>query len=70
MTKATNPTSGDERFCRLPEILNRVAFSRAELYRRMASGDFPRPIALGKRARAWKKTDIDAYIELLAGRKA
>jgi len=47
---------------RLPEVLRRIPVSRSEWYRRVAAGEAPRPVALGCRARAWRGTDIDAYI--------
>lgn len=47
---------------RLPRVLDRTALSRTELYRRLRVGEFPKPIALGKRAVAWSSTVIDQWI--------
>jgi prophage regulatory protein len=47
---------------RLPAVKARTGLSRSEIYRRIALGDFPRPIKLGERASAWSTTEIDAWI--------
>jgi prophage regulatory protein len=53
------------RLLRLPSVLEKVSFSKSELYRRLAAGSFPPPIILGERCRAWRESDIDAWIESL-----
>lgn len=52
---------------RLFQVKARTGLSRSEIYRRIAMGDFPRPIKLGVRASAWSATEVDAWI---AGRIA
>jgi prophage regulatory protein len=47
---------------RLPEVKQRVALSRSEIYRRIASGDFPAQLKLGERASAWSATEVDSWI--------
>lgn len=47
---------------RLPAVKARTGMSRSEIYRRIAIGDFPRPIKLGTRASAWSAAEIDAWI--------
>lgn len=59
-------TSTTSRLLRLPTVLNRVPFSKTEIYRRMRTGDFPKPVSLGVRAVAWLESDIDQYIQKLA----
>jgi predicted DNA-binding transcriptional regulator AlpA len=39
-----------EKLLRLPEVRSRVPFSRATIYRLIASGEFPKPYSLGARA--------------------
>ena len=53
-----------EMILRLRDVRQRVGLSRSSLYARMASGDFPRPIALGEgaRARGWLSSEIDAWL--------
>lgn len=53
------------RLLRLPGVLRLFPVSRSEWYRRVASGEAPRPVALGPRARAWREADIIAYIRQL-----
>ncbi len=64
---STNSTS---RLLRLPTVLNRVPFSKTEIYRRVRTGDFPKPISIGIRAVAWLESDIDAYINSLANKES
>ena len=47
---------------RLPQVRERVGFSRSEIYRLMALGRFPRPIPLGERARAWDADEIEEFV--------
>jgi prophage regulatory protein len=47
---------------RLQKVRERCALSRSELYRRIKTGEFPRPVALGLRAVAWRSSDVDAWI--------
>lgn len=53
------------RFRQVKEI---VPLSRSEIYRRMASGQFPKPIKLGQRVVAWDSDKIQAYVrEMIDG---
>lgn len=63
-------TSTTSRLLRLPTVLNRVPFSKTEIYRRMRTGDFPKSVSLGVRAVAWLESDIDQYIQKLAQESA
>lgn len=57
-----------ERLLRLPQVLAIIPVSRSEWYRRLAAGDAPAPVELGPRARAWRLSDIDAYLMRIAER--
>ena len=50
------------RILRLPEVRARVGICRASIYQHMAQGSFPRPVALGLRARGWLEHEIDAWL--------
>lgn len=63
----TNPTS---RLLRLPTVLDRVPFSKTEIYRRIKTGEFPKPLSCGIRAVCWLEADIDTYINSLASKEA
>lgn len=47
---------------RLREVCRRTGYSRSEIYRRVAAGDFPRPIKLGDRASAWIEYEVSQWI--------
>jgi len=49
---------------RLPEVMARVGLCRASIYKQMASGSFPKSIAIGIRARGWVESEIDTWIAL------
>jgi prophage regulatory protein len=55
---------------RLPEVLARTGLSRTNVYRRVAAGTFPAPVALGPRAVGWRESDIIEWIESLATKPA
>ena len=48
---------------RRPLVEQQTGLSRASIYAMMSEGSFPKPIRIGKRAVAWKQTDIAAWIE-------
>lgn len=47
---------------RLAKVREATALSRSELYRRMRLGEFPKPVAIGRRAVAWRDSDVQAWI--------
>ena len=55
---------------RLPEVARRAGRSRSAIYRGVADGTFPAPVALGPRAVGWRESDITAWIESLATKPA
>lgn len=59
---AATQVNGTTRILRLPDVMDRVGLRRASIYQHMASGTFPKPIALGIRARGWLEHEIDAWI--------
>lgn len=61
MTQTT--TQSAERLLRLPQVLFIIPVSRSEWYRRIKIGEAPKPVALGPRARAWRETEIQAYVD-------
>lgn len=50
-------------FIRLPEVKRMTGLSRASIYKRMKSGDFPTAVHLGCRLSVWVDTDIHAWIK-------
>ncbi len=65
-TIGANPATS-ERFLRMSEVKNRVAYSRATIYRLMSEGKFPRCINLGERAVAWRESEIVQWMESRIG---
>ena len=55
---------------RLPEVIARTGLSRTNVYRRIAAGTFPAPVALGPRAVGWRESDVIEWIESLATKPA
>jgi len=49
-----------------PEVIRRTGRGRSSMYRDIAAGTFPKPVALGPRAVGWRESDITAWIESLA----
>ncbi|ENZ8059735.1 helix-turn-helix transcriptional regulator [Klebsiella aerogenes] len=51
-----------KRFIRVPEVLNRVGFSRTTLYERIKEGNFPDRVKIGPRCVAFVESEIDEWI--------
>ncbi len=52
-----------ERILRRPEVEARTGLSRSTIYAMRAEGEFPTPVALGKRAVGWHEGDVAAWLE-------
>ena len=50
-------------FLRIQAVIRVTGLSRSTLYRLIADESFPRPVRLGPRAVAWRRSDIDAWGE-------
>ncbi|WP_017428896.1 AlpA family transcriptional regulator [Vreelandella jeotgali] len=50
---------------RQPEVLQKCALSRSGLYRLMEAGDFPPPVSIGTRSKAWVEQEVDEWIDSL-----
>ncbi|HEV8712668.1 MAG TPA: AlpA family transcriptional regulator [Candidatus Binatia bacterium] len=61
MTRTFTPNTGELTLLRLPEVCRRTGYSRSEIYRRIATGDFPAPVKLGERASAWPEHEVTAW---------
>jgi len=51
-----------ESLLRLNQVREACALSRSELYRRIKLREFPRPVSIGRRAVAWRSSDIANWI--------
>lgn len=50
-------------FIRIKGVVERTGMPESSIYAAMARGEFPRSVPLGLRARAWRSTDIDEWME-------
>lgn len=55
-------SGNNDRLLRMPEVLERVAFSRSSLYRAFESGRFPSPVKLGQRSVAWRESEVSRWL--------
>jgi prophage regulatory protein len=51
-----------DQLLRFPEVMELVKKSRGAIYVDMKRGDFPISISIGRRAVAWKRSDIEAWL--------
>jgi prophage regulatory protein len=52
-----------ESFLRMPDVMRRVGYSKSRIYALVAQDQFPKPVAIGQRASAWLKSEIDNWIQ-------
>jgi len=50
------------RFMRLTEVIKDTGLGRSSIYKRIAQGEFPKPVPLGGRAVGWVSDEIEAWI--------
>lgn len=63
MTQILSPDMGNLCLLRLPGVRARTGLSRSEIYRRIQAGDFPQPVHLGERSRAWPEHEVLAWCQ-------
>jgi prophage regulatory protein len=51
-----------ENHLRRPAVEAATGLSRSSIYAMMDTGDFPRPVRIGKRAVAWPQSAIEAWL--------
>jgi prophage regulatory protein len=60
----STPTSDASRvLARLPVALKITGLGRSTIYRWIAEGSFPPPVKLGRRAVAWRWSDLDRWTQ-------
>lgn len=64
MTRAA-PRSNEplDRIIRMPELVQITGLSAASVYRAIAQGRFPRPVALSAQARGWRVSDVQSWLD-------
>lgn len=63
ITPAAPAPPRPERILRRPEVEQRVGLSRSAIYRRIAAGEFPRPLELGSNVVGWRESVIERWIQ-------
>jgi prophage regulatory protein len=58
----TNSPDAREALLRLPQVESLVGLKRSSIYRRIAAGDFPKPISLGGRAVGFPASQVQQWI--------
>ena len=47
---------------RLPAVIARCGLCGSSIYARIQTGEFPKPIKIGKRAVGWLESEVDAWL--------
>jgi prophage regulatory protein len=47
---------------RLPQVEMMIGLKRSSIYTRIAAGQFPKPVNLGARAVAFRRSEVQAWI--------
>lgn len=55
-------SAGREQLLRLPEVMKRVGLRKSAIYDKIRKNEFPRAVAISKRARAWRASKITQWI--------
>ena len=50
------------RFMRLTEVIKDTGLGRSSIYKRIAQGEFPKPVPLGGRTVGWVSDEVEAWI--------
>lgn len=50
-------------FMRIEDVMKSCGLSRSSIYRLMARGQFPKPIAIGEKCKAWVSDEIEAWMD-------
>jgi prophage regulatory protein len=50
------------RMLRLPDVIEKTALSRSQIYRLIALGTFPGQIQLGERASGWVEEEVERWL--------
>lgn len=56
-------TNNKPQLARLKETIQITKFSRSSIYRGIADGTFPAPVRIGKRAIAFKLSELEKWVE-------
>lgn len=57
------PIAEPMRLLRIRQVEDLVALKKSAIYQLIAEDNFPRPVAVGPRIRAWRSEDVAAWID-------
>ncbi|MCB1821808.1 MAG: AlpA family phage regulatory protein [Candidatus Competibacteraceae bacterium] len=63
MTRDLNEVLPPGGFSRRRKVLELIPWSSATLHRKVAAGEFPRPVALSEGCTAWRNDELRPWIE-------
>ena len=55
-------TDQPDRILRIAEVLKRTGLTRSTLYRKVASGSFPRQVMISTRCIGWRESAVNGWI--------
>lgn len=58
-----------ERLLSVKDVIGIIGISRSGLYGKIASGEFPKPVAIGQRAVRFRETDVQGWIDGLEAKR-
>ncbi len=51
-----------DRFIRMPELLNKIGLSRSQIYRLISAGNFPEQKKVGPKVSVWRESEVDLWM--------
>lgn len=66
MTKQVTTAEQNQRFLRLPQVLERIPVGKSTWWAGIREGKYPKPVKLSPRTSAWLKSGIDTLCDQLA----
>lgn len=54
-----------DRMLHIDEVVELTGLSRSTIYKKMAKGEFPKPLKLGERAVRWRQSEVEAWLASL-----
>ena len=59
-----------DRLIRLRDVAPLVGMSKATIYRKIALGQFPRPVGVGSSSVRWRMSEVDSWMSALVSTNA
>lgn len=61
-TAELDPSAPRERLLRIAEVIAMTGISQSQIYRRVAAGEFPKPVRIFGKSVAWVESEVQAWI--------